>query len=326
VIAILGATGYVGRSLARHISAASDETLALFAREPARLAEESWRPSIALRDLASFDAGEFDLVINAIGPGEPSAVQALGGQVLEISECWDRRVLGTMGPHTRYVFLSSGAIYGAFERLANADTDLRLPINRLETVPPYTLAKLCAEARHRFDARAVLDLRIFAFADASISHAARFFLAELAACVSRQAPFRTSAADMVRDYAGAAELWDVVTCWIAVGAPNLAADLYSAAPASKFDILRASHDRFGLVIESDADDEGSSPAERVGKPGPLSASATKSKPIYASAYRIAETFGYRPRRTSLEIVLSVLDEVAARGHTRTPASGSGRRG
>jgi NAD dependent epimerase/dehydratase family enzyme len=101
VIAILGATGYVGRSLARHIAAATDEPLVLFARAPARLADETWRPSVTLADLARFDAGSFDLVINAIGRGEPSQVRALGAQIMEISESWDHRVLTTMGPHTR---------------------------------------------------------------------------------------------------------------------------------------------------------------------------------------------------------------------------------
>ncbi len=308
MIAILGATGYVGRSLARHIAAATDRPLTLFAREPARLADEAWRRAVNLGDLARFDAGGFDLVINAIGPGEPGQVQALGGQIVEISEAWDRRVLTTMGPHTRYVYLSSGAIYGAFDRPADADSALRLPINRLETVAPYVLAKLCAEVRHRCVARPILDLRIFAYADASIPHAARFFLAELAACVARKTPFKTSPADMVRDYAGAAELWDLIACWSAAGAPNLAADLYSAAPASKSDILRAARDRFGLVVETDAVEGGGG--------------ATGGKPVYASAYRIAETFGYRPRRTSLEIVLSVLDEVATGARPRPAASGT----
>jgi nucleoside-diphosphate-sugar epimerase len=308
VIAILGATGYVGRSLARHVAATTDRPLTLFARKAASLADERWRQGVTSRDLAGFDAGEFELVINAIGPGEPARVEALGGGILEISDNWDRRVLGTMGPRTRYVFVSSGAIYGAFDRPADGDAELRLPMNRLASVPPYTLAKLAAESRHRFDPRPILDLRIFAYADASIPHGARFFLAELAACIARATPFETSPADMVRDYAGAAELWNLIACWSAAGAPNLAADLYSAAPASKSDILQAARERFGLVVRTDAGRE------------------TGNKAVYASSYRIAETFGYRPRRTSLEIVLSVLDEVAMGVRAQAAASGPGRRG
>jgi nucleoside-diphosphate-sugar epimerase len=306
VIAILGATGYVGRSLARRIAAATDQPLTLFARQPSRLADEAWRPAINLVDLARFDAGGFDLVINAIGPGEPGQVRALGGQIVEISERWDRRVLATMGPQTRYIYLSSGAIYGAFDQPANADSELRLPINRLETMPPYTLAKLSAEARHRSVARPVLDLRIFAYADASVPQTARFFFCELAAAVARNTPFKTSRADMVRDYAGAAELWHLIAAWAAAGAPNCAADLYSAAPTSKSDILRAARERFGLAVETDTAEQG--------------AGVAGQKPVYASAYRIAETFGYRPRRTSLEIVLSVLDEVAIGARSRLAAS------
>jgi nucleoside-diphosphate-sugar epimerase len=296
VIAILGATGYIGRSLARRIARSGDRPLALFARDPSRLADEPWPASVSLRELDSFDASGFDLVINAIGPGDPGRVQALGGDILEISESWDRRVLTTMAARTRYVFLSSGAVYGAFDAAADENSVLRLPINRLQSVLPYMMAKLCAEARHRCaPQRAILDLRVFAYADAAISRDAGFFLADLARSIADNTPFRTSPDDMVRDYAGAEELSDLIGCWSSGGAPNLAADLYSVAPVSKSVLLQAARDRYGLVIAN--------------APAGID-SPTGRKPVYASCYRIAETFGYSPRRSSLDIVLSVLDRVA----------------
>jgi nucleoside-diphosphate-sugar epimerase len=297
VIAILGATGYIGRSLARKVARSTDQPLALFARDPRRLGEESWPLRVDLRALDGFDAGPFELVVNAVGAGDPGQVQALGASILDVSDSWDRRVLTTMGPRTLYVFLSSGAVYGAFGSAVDENTELRLPVNRLGSVPPYIIAKLWAEARHRYAGdRAILDLRVFSYADEAISRNGRFFLAELAHCVVDDLPFRTSTAHMVRDYAGVDELWDLICCWTAAGAPNVAADLYSAEPVSKSALLSAVQERFGIVVENAA----------LGPESP-----TGGKSVYASRYRVAESFGYAPRRTSLEIVLTMLDRMAA---------------
>jgi nucleoside-diphosphate-sugar epimerase len=275
--------------------------MVLFARDPSGLADEPWPATVRLNGLDAFDAREFALVINAIGPGDPGRVQSLGGEILEISESWDRRVLTSMDAQTRYVFLSSGVVYGTFDASARADSELRLPVNRLASVSPYAMAKLCAEARHRFTAhRAILDLRIFSYADAAISRDARFFLAELAHSIAEGVPFKTGPTEMIRDYIGAQELWDLIESWLSVGAPNLAVDAYSAAPVSKSALLEAARERYGLVVQNVPSTE---------------ESPTGSKSVYASAYRIAETFGYSPRRTALDIVLAALD-VAAAGRAR----------
>lgn len=297
MIAILGATGYIGRSLARKVARSTDRPLALFARDPTRLGGESWPPAVDLRALDGFDAGPYRLVVNAIGAGDPAQVRALGASILDVSDFWDRRVLTTMGPRTLYVFLSSGAVYGAFGSAVDENAELRLPVNRLGSVPPYTIAKLWAEARHRHAGdRAILDLRVFSYADEAISRDGRFFLAELARSVVDDRPFRTSTADMIRDYAGVDELWDLICCWTAAGAPNMAADLYSMEPVSKSALLSAVQERFGIVVENAS----LSPE-----------SPTGGKSVYTSRYRVAESFGYAPRRTSLEIIVNVLDRMAA---------------
>jgi hypothetical protein len=65
---------------------------------------------------------------------------------------------------------------------------------------------------------------------------------------------------------------------------------------SKSALLSAVQERFGIVVEN----------------APLSPeSPTGGKSVYSSRYRVAESFGYAPRRTSLEIVLTVLDRMVA---------------
>ena len=113
MIAILGATGYIGRSLARRL-AQTGERLVLYARNPSRLADEGWPAHVGLCAVADFDASSFNLVVNAIGAADPARIDALGAEILDVTLAWDQRVLTTMGPETRYAFLSSGAVYGDF--------------------------------------------------------------------------------------------------------------------------------------------------------------------------------------------------------------------
>lgn len=300
MICILGATGYVGASLARVLATASTEPLVLAARRPHVLASKRWPTHVSIESISEFSAAGFDLVINAIGAGAPARVAALSNEILEITQTWDNRVLTTMSDTTRYVFLSSGAIYGGrFFEPVDERSEIVLPVNRLEFLPPYMLAKLQVEIRHRnLPGRPILDLRIFGYADITIPLDSNFFLAELARCVARGEPFATSPDPMVRDYAGALELADLINCWRIAGAPNMAADLYTEKPVSKHELLKVASSRFGLEVQYDRTKD----------------APTGAKAVFASNYRKAAILGYNPTRTSIDVVLSMLDAIAGPAH------------
>ncbi len=298
MIAVLGATGYVGGSIGR-LLAEERHPVALFARDPARLSSAALPPAADLRDLADFSAVDFDLVINAIGAGDPRRVGSMGADILDVTAFWDQRVLQSMGPQTKYVFLSSGAVHGTqFDRPVDADNKNSLPVNFPDRVPPYTMAKLQAEMRHRqAPSRAILDLRIFGYADPAIDLTGGFFLAELARAIRDRKVFVTSSEDMVRDYAGALELRALIRGWERAGAPNSALDLYTTAPAGKHDLLRMFKARYNLQTEYVAD-AGSSP--------------TGAKRYYASSNHAAADFGYRPERDTARVLTDTLDAIVSR--------------
>jgi len=296
MIAILGATGTLGLSLA-HEFAADPRGLVLFARHPDRLANEPFAFPVGICPLGEFKAADFDLVINAIGAGDPGRVAAIGAGILEITDRWDGRVLDTMDARTRYVFLSSGAVHGHdLSEPVGGDGRLSIPVNDRAVLPPYIMAKILAEARHRrlFN-QSILDLRVFAYADAALPRDARFFLCELARSIGSQLPFKTSATDMVRDYASRTEVAAMIRCWEAAGAGNIALDVYTTAPARKSDILRIAHERYGIEIDFYAD---------------IAPSGTGEKPYYASLNHAAAALGYTPERTALEVVADYLDGIA----------------
>jgi nucleoside-diphosphate-sugar epimerase len=296
MIAILGATGYVGRSLARYWANDGASPLVLFARNLASLAAQGWPAHVSFRHIDDFGAEAFDLVINAIGAGDPARVRAMGTSILDVTQAWDKRILATMGERGRYVFLSSGAIYGGvFERAVEEGAMLSLPVNRLGEVLPYVVAKLYAEARHRYARdRRILDIRVFGFADACIPLSGSFFLSDLARCVARREPLVTSPDDMIRDYAGARELATLVAAWEASGAPNRALDVYTLAPVGKRELLDLAAQRYGLQIRY----------EDGGRRSP-----TGDKFVYASTFHGAAALGYAPQRAALDIVRETLDAV-----------------
>lgn len=281
MIAILGATGYIGLSLARAY-AVSGRPLALFARNPERLAAEAWPATVSRHAIESFTGEPYDLVVNCLGAGDPARVAALGDAIGDVTQRWDEAILASLPAQGRYVFLSSGIVHAA---ATNPDT----------AASPYAAAKLAAERRHRERADcAILDIRVFGYADRAIDLRSRFFLAELARSVVERTVFRTTRADMIRDYAGVDELATLIERWQAAGAPNLPLDLYTAAPVEKLRLLEEARRRYGLVIEYvDSVQEGT----------------TGAKPVYAATARDAERLGYVPTRDALTVVLEVLEAI-----------------
>lgn len=287
MIAVLGASGYVGGSLARRLAALGGAPIVLFSREPeVRLGRSGWPADVGVAALDEFRGERFDLVVNAIGAGDPADVARLGPDVLALTAHWDEVVLSGLRPDARYVFLSSGAVH--------------LPADAWpgEGVPPYVLAKQRAEARHRaLPDRSILDVRIFGYADEAIDTRGTSFLAELAASVVSGSRFLTAPGDMVRDYAGAEELLALILAWQGASAPNLAVDLCTASATTKGAILDAAVRLYGIeVVRTGAVGEG----------------PTGRKPLYVPRSRVAAALGFRPARTSLEIVLQVLAAVSAR--------------
>lgn len=294
-IAILGATSQIARDFVVRAAKAGTATLALFARDPVRvtawLARQGLAGRFAVDALERFVDGEHAAILNFIGVGDPVRAVAMGAGIFEATRRWDDAVLDYLrrSPETRYVFLSSGAVYGdAFEAPVDRGSAARFPVNALGAQHWYGLAKLAAEAAHRAEAgRTIIDLRIFNYVSGTADIEARFLITDCARAIRDHRPIETTEQAMVRDYLGPEDFHRLVAaCLAAPAGTNTAADAHTLAPITKTVLLDLLGAEFGLDYRY------------VGTTAIVN--ATGAKPYYYSLDRTAAGWGYVPRYDSAD--------------------------
>jgi nucleoside-diphosphate-sugar epimerase len=296
-IAILGATSQIARDLIVSFSAEGEKHLHLFARRPDEV--NVWLASTGLTgrypvdNFSEFPNHEFDAVINFVGVGNPAQAVAMGNSIFDVTLRFDELVLNYLEtyPACRYLFLSSGAVYGAsFNEPANFDTVATVDINNLSPQAWYGMAKLHAECRHRSHPElSIYDLRVFNYFSRTQDLSARFLITDILRAIRENTTLQTASDYIVRDFLHPSDFYQLVSALLAAPATNVAIDCYTRAPIDKQNLLAAMQENFGLIYE-------------VTK-ATANVNATGSKPHYYSLNRSAADFGYQPALTSLEGVL-----------------------
>lgn len=303
-LAILGATSQIAKDLVQSFAAQSSHELVLYARRPDAVSQ--WLASVglvgryAVADFAAFGTNEhFDAILNFVGVGDPAQAAAMGATIFDVTLKYDGLALDYVRqhPNCRYLFLSSGAAYGAsFDAPVDANTKATIAINNLQPQDWYAVAKLHAECRHRSLAHLpIVDIRVFNYFSHTQDIDARFLITDSVRAIRDKTVLKTSAAYMVRDYLHPSDFYGFVSAILAAPATNAAVDCYSKAPIDKTSLLTALQEKFGLIYEVVQTAAG--------------VNATGTKPHYYSLNKQAGDFGYQPGMTSLD---GILKEVAVR--------------
>ena len=294
-IAILGATSQISKDLVQSFTAKSNHELVLFARCPAVVIQ--WLESVSLpgrypvTDYSAFNGDErFDALLNFVGVGDPAQAAAMGASIFDVTLKYDQIALSYLEHHPlcRYLFLSSGAAYGAsFDAPVDENTKATVAINNLQPQDWYAVAKLYAECRHRSLAHLpIIDIRVFNYFSHTQDMTARFLITDIVRAIRDNTILKTSSDYIVRDFIHPSDFYKLVVALLASSATNAVVDCYSKAPIDKPMLLAAMQDNFGLrydVISNSA-----------------SINATGNKPHYYSLNTKAADFGYQPSLTSLE--------------------------
>ena len=305
-IAILGATSQIAKDLIESFASQGQHELVLYARRPQAVQE--WLAGVNLtlnltrhysvHDYVAFGVNEhFDAIINFVGVGNPAQAAAMGASIFDITLQYDELALSYVRRHPscRYIFLSSGAAYGAsFDAPVDAETRATVPINNLQPQDWYGVAKLHAECRHRaLTPLPIADIRVFNYFSHRQDLSARFLITDILRTIRDKSVLKTFADNIVRDFIHPLDFCNLVNVMLAAPAANASVDAYSKAPIDKSTLLVAMQEKFGLQYE-------------IVQTGTV-VNATGSKPHYYSLNARAAGFGYLPTFTSLQCVLDEAD-------------------
>jgi nucleoside-diphosphate-sugar epimerase len=297
-IAILGATSQIAKDLVQSFAANSRHDFVLFARRPEAVTQ--WQVDVglagkyAVANFAAFNADQhFDAILNFVGVGNPAQAATMGASIFDITLQYDELALSyvRLHPTCRYIFLSSGAAYGAsFDSPVDAFTSATVSINNLQPQDWYGVAKLHAECRHRSLALLpIVDIRVFNYFSHTQDMTARFLMTDIMRAIRYKTVLKISADYIVRDFIHPSDFCNFINAILTAPAANAVVDAYSKASIDKPTLLAAMQENFGLQYET----------IQTG----AAVNATGRKPHYYSLNTRAAGFGYLPTLTSLEGVL-----------------------
>jgi nucleoside-diphosphate-sugar epimerase len=307
-LAILGATSQIAKDLILSLSENTTYKLSLYARKVDAvndwLAQLDIAGRVQVGDYVSFSdtSKHFDVILNFVGSGNPALTAQIGGSILDITYKFDNLALDylTRQPACRYIFFSSGAVYGGnFSKPACDDTEAQFQINDLSTSDWYGLAKLYAETRHRsMPDLNIVDLRVFNYFSYSADISSRFLITDMLRAISEKKIFKTSSSNIYRDYAGPEQITKIIECILSSECINTAVDCYTKAPIDKFSLLEAMRAEFGMCFEI------------VNEVTGLNATGMKSH-YYSTSTKALKLFGYYPKDTALDVVIQQSQKLIA---------------
>ena len=301
-IAILGATGYVGRSLVREFFLENKSYhLSLFSRSKEKLhthiKDIPKKVQYSAHSYDDFHKGEYDVIINCTGISSSPNVQKNPFEIFKVTEEVDALVITYLEDHPKalYINVSSGAVYGDnFETAVTEKSKTTLPAGFFGNSEAYAIAKINAEAKHRaLQLYNIVDVRIFAFFGSLVDVDSPFLMSDIAKCIFHKKVFKTNGDDFIRDYITAKDLLLFITCCSTKKKINDYFDIYSKKSISKFALLQALAKKYKLVH---------------------TITTPKTKMIAKNAYfskskKATALLGYYPTFSSLEGVMNELDKV-----------------
>jgi len=297
-IAILGASGHIGRNLVWYLSQEKQYDLVLFSRDKSKLKNEIksfCKKEALVTTYTNFDNYDYDVIMNCIGISDPKEIQQEESSIMMITEHYDNQIIEYLKKHRNSICInmSSGSVYGhKFINPVNDSSSCELDLNKPSPGLFYSAAKLYSEIKHRsLTDLNIIDLRIFGFFSRFIDVKTKFFMSELVSAIKYKEKFLTSPIDFIRDFVHPSDLFSLVQKCMNQSQLNTAYDVFSKAPISKFEIIDSLSKIYDFKYELGEE---------------AFCSPTDIKQNYYSLSRKAEILGYSPKYSSLE---TIIDEI-----------------
>lgn len=299
-IAILGATSLIARSLIKNFIKNNPEiNISLFVRDLSSISlwikknkiTTKIKKTCLYKDFSNQD--DYDVLFNFVGIGDPSKVIKIGSSIIDITYQYDSLAIDYINcnPETKYIFLSSGAVYGSknFSTNINNGSKSKIDINNIDSHDYYSVAKLLAETRHRsLQDKSIIDVRIYNYISSDIDINSSFLIADLIRAIINKNVLKTSSQNIFRDYIGPDDFYRLIISLIKCKNCNDFVDCYTKSPIDKLTLLKILKEEFELdyhVIASE---------DQTG--------VTDYKKNYYSKNYKASQYGYIPKLSSIETI------------------------
>ena len=297
-VALIGASSRIGQDLVQWaLLQKLDLSFELYSSRQARIPGGGKSDNSHAGYLSFTSDKKYDLVVNCVGRGSPKKLEVETRDFERVSLYFDDLCLDYLEHHktTKYVFLSSGAVYSNFDD-QNGATDV-WPI-KADFDNSYANTKRLIEARHReLPNLAIYDIRVFGYVSKSLKLDDGAFLSDILSALVGDEQLTTDNQNFFRDYCSVSDVANLLSCIIESPGNNSTLDLYSKKPVAKFELLRALELNFGLRYS-------------ISSTGVYrNISPTGQKKNYFSSSRSAETLGYIPKMTSLESCLETFHQI-----------------
>ena len=304
-IAILGASSQIAKGLIKVFVKQGNHHLQLFVRD--KLVLKKWIEDQGIeKNCSIYHFDEFttnlkiDLIINCVGVGDPGKLVRLGAAVLEITKIFDDLALDYLfnNPDTKYIFFSSGAVYGnIFSKPADANSQALVNLNFRSPADFYTLSKLYSEGKHRaLSDFNIVDLRVFSFISDDFDINGDFLISQAVKAAINQISFTTNSSNIIRDFIGPEDLASLIEAIMQFPQINGSFDCYSKKPIDKFSILDFLRSELNLrfVVDQTLD----------------SGLNQNSKESYYSLNYQAKNLGFKPIYNSLENIQKSIIQIS----------------
>mgnify|MGYP001337356265 CR=1 FL=1 len=301
-IAILGASSQIAKDLIISFHEKTDYSCFLFSRNTDKVNENFNKEKHKLKyENLLYDSfptkDKYDVIINFVSIVNPNFDEMKGNKIFEVSEKYDNIALNYIQKHpeTKYIFLSSGAVYGdSFDRAIDKSSLAKFDINSLQSTDRYSISKLYLESKHRsMQNFSIIDLRVFNYFSSTQDLTKNFLIIDIVNSLLNKEVLITSSDNITRDYITPSDFFNLVQKIITFGQLNVAFDCYTKAPVNKLELLAILEREFSLTYNI---------KDNIGKQN-----VDKLKMNYFSEYKLAETIGYFPQYNSIDGVLKELN-------------------
>ena len=295
-IAILGSNSMIAMDIYKMFVQHTSHDVFMFARNPSL---NKSKYDIDFLDYAKFQDFDYELIINFIGAGDQNKLILEKNNIISTSIKYDQMVMNYLVKNSKakYIYISSGSVYlSDFNNPAKENDSIKIcKSDLINEEKNYQYSKIIPELVHLAEKDLnIVNLRIFNYVSNSININQSFLISQIFKSIVDKKTFECNEINIYRDFISDTELFEIINLVNDSSFINDSFDCFSKKPISLYELLNLMKQLYNLnynFLKTEIINE------------------TGIKLNYFSDSHDLLKIGYKPKRTSAEIITSVAKEI-----------------